>query len=396
VLTALGGIDLLRVPVAVREALRLGAYQILFLDRVPSYAAVSDSVSLARRASVRAAGFANAVLRKVAASGRETFAQLSEGGDPASLAIRYSTPRWLVDLWLEELGRELAETAMGASCHPPERCLRVNRRRATPEQARASLAAEGVALVPVDGFPDALVVAAGPAMETTKAFADGLITPQSRGSQLVSAVACGGSPGARRVVDLCAAPGGKLSHLADLLPEAHLCAYEIDPARAGRLRRNLARLGIQAEVIVGDATGLAAPPAPDVDLVLVDAPCSGLGVLASRPDLRWRRGAGSAGEHALTEERLLAAGAALVAPGGSLIYAVCTLTRRETVDVLAKLLDGGEWQADDLGVEFPHCRHPDDGRFLLTVPGVHGSSGFFITRLRRVTRRATRGSMGPR
>ena len=117
--------------------------------------------------------------------------------------------------------------------------------------------------------------------------------------------------------------------------------------------------------------------------MLVDAPCSGLGVLASRPDLRWRRNAGSPGEHALIEERLLAAGAALVAPGGSLTYAVCTLTRRETTGVVTGLLDDGEWRADDLGAEFPQYRHPDDGHFLTTVPGVHGSSGFFIARLRR-------------
>ena len=387
VMRSVADIDFRRVSVGARVALRMGAFQLLFLDRVPAHAAVSESVSLVAPEGRRTAGFVNAVLRRVADDGRETFARLSAGDDVGALAVKYSHPDWLVEGWLAELGREAAETVLAAGCAPPERCLRVNRRRATPEQARASLAGDGVATATVADFPDALLAGAGPALETTSAFREGLVTAQSRGSQLVGHVV---AEGARqcgdpvRVLDLCAAPGGKTAHLAALLPQARITACDIDLQRAAAMQRNLERLGVRAESVVADATTLSARTLGGFAAVLVDAPCSGLGILASRPELRWRRRVDTFARRDRRQHALLASAAALVAPGGRLTYAVCTLTRRETVDVVGAHAAAAGWAADDLAAERPEYRDPWDGRFLATLPGRHGSSGFFVARLRRL------------
>jgi 16S rRNA (cytosine967-C5)-methyltransferase len=388
-----------RVEPQLLDAVRLGAYQLLFLDRVPSHAAVSDAVEVAARRGRRPAGFANAVLRKVADHGREAFARLSGGEGDAALAVRYSLPVWVVRRWRTGLGAA-AEAAFAAATDTPERCLRVNRLHATPEQARAALAGDGVETTTLEDWPDALVVTSGPALETTRAFTEGLVTAQSRGSQLVGrvvadAIAQGvagereGEPaaGAVRVADLCAAPGGKAAHVAALAPGAAVTAFDIDEGRCAAMRANLERLGAGAvRVVVADALGLPDRESDRFGHVLLDAPCSGLGVLATRPDLRWRRDEAMLRLHAGTEAALLASAARLVVPGGSLTYAVCSFERDETLAVVAGVDELDGWPADDLGAAFPEVAHPADPRYLLVVPGRDGSSGFFVARLRRPAR----------
>lgn len=370
----------------VREALRLAAFQVLFLDRVPAYAAVDDAVTLVSARDPRAGGFANAVLRRVAAEGREKLRELGTGDDARAWSIRLSYPVWLVRLLREELGDAAAEALLEAGDSAPERCLRANPLRGGLKAAAAALHAEGFSTKGLAGLPDALLYD-GPPLERSSAFRDGVVTAQSRGSQIAGMVAAGGAagPGAR-VLDLCAAPGAKTSQLAGLLPGATVSAVEIDEARAGALRANLTRLGADAvDVLRADALEL--PPDWDAsfDAVLLDAPCSGLGTLGSRADLRWRRHVSDVPRLAALQARLLARAAALVKPGGALTYAVCTVTRAETLGVVQPLLTAGGWQADDLGAAWPGLAHPEAGGFLLVLPPEHGSTGFFIARLRRRT-----------
>ena len=186
------------------------------------------------------------------------------------------------------------------------------------------------------------------------------------------------------MLDLCAAPGAKTSQIAGLLPEAAVVAVEVDEARADDLRANLARLGAGAVEVVGaDALELPAEWDGTFDAVLLDAPCSGFGTLGSRADLRWRRSAQDVPRLARLQARLLRRAAALVKPGGALTYAVCTVTRAETLGVVEPLLAGGGWAADDLGATWPGLAHPAAGGFLLILPPEHGSAGFFVARLRR-------------
>ena len=297
----------------------------------------------------------------------------------------------------EELGDAPARRLLEAANAAPERCLRANRLRGGLPAAREALRVEGFSSRGVDGLPDALLYD-GPPLERSGAFRDGLVTAQSRGSQIAAIVAAGGVTGPdAAVLDLCAAPGAKTSQLAALLPGAALTAVEVDEERADDLRRNLARLGADhVDVVRADALDPHPEWEATFDAVLLDAPCSGLGTLASRADLRWRRHLNDVPRLAQLQARLLARAAAAVKPGGALTYAVCTLTRAETLGVVEPLLGGGGWTADDLGAAWPGLAHPAAGGFLLVLPPDGGSSGFFVARLRRAARRGRPASRGPR
>ncbi|HSL95572.1 MAG TPA: transcription antitermination factor NusB [Thermoleophilia bacterium] len=376
-----------RIEPDLLDVLRLGAYQLLFLDRVPAYAVVDDAVVMAGRSRHRR-GFVNAVLRRVAAEGREVLERLGAGDDDHALSVRFSVPEWIVTLLRRDLGDAAATGVLEAAGQAPERCVRVNTTVIAPVAARAALEAAGYTAAAVDGLDDALVVD-GPSLEASAPFRDGLVTPQSRGSQLVAPVAVAGAEGA--LLDLCAAPGTKPAHLAALRPRARIVAVDVDPGRVEALESNLRRLQMplaaagQPGVTAVCADALALPPeyVGAFDAVLVDAPCTGLGTLAARPDLRWRRRPADVARMAALQRRLLAAGAACVRPGGALTYAVCTLTRGETTAVVEAFADGAEWSFDDLGAVQPRWAHPDNGAYLRTLPPRDGSTGFFVARLRR-------------
>lgn len=324
---------------AVRAALRLGAYQLAFMDAVPVHAAVNESVELVRRAQLeRAVPFTNAVMRRLSEGLGSLLDALGEA-TPEEAALRHSYPDWVAETWWREWGAEDAVGLMRASNEPQETAVR------TRDGARV------VDRIPADW------------LETGYAW------PQSRGSQLAGSAV--GAERGDRVLDLCAAPGGKTAQLAEVAGE--VVAIEKHRGRAHELAQNVERLGARnVQVVNVDALDL-----PDdlgsFDRVLVDAPCSGLGVLASRPDLRWR-----AKPLPELQLELLRAAVPLVRPGGTLTYSVCTIHEAENEAVV----DALGLSFDDLGPEWPDFRHPRRPEFLLTLPHRHGTSGFFVARLR--------------
>jgi 16S rRNA (cytosine967-C5)-methyltransferase len=370
--------------VEVLEALRLAAFQLLFLDRVPAYAVVDDAVALVVPKGKRAQGFVNAVLRKVADDGRESFATLSDGDGARAWAVRHSCPAWLVKLLRRELGDDAAERFLAAADAAPERCLRVNTLKTDVPAARTALAAADYATTGVPGLPAALVYD-GPALERSAPFRDGLVTPQSQGAQVAGVVAAAGAGPGARILDLCAAPGTKTAQLAATAPGAQITAVDADELRLGVMRQNMDRLGAHGvELVHGDVLELPAAFDGAFDAVLLDAPCSGLGTLASRADLRWRRREADIARLAQLQRRLIRRAARCVRPGGALTYAVCTLPQAETIGVVETLLAEGGWRVDDLGEAWPGMGHPAAGGYLLVLPPAHGASGFFVARLRRV------------
>ena len=390
------GRPLSRVDVGVRTALRLGAFQLLYLDRVPAHAAVDESVELAKRSSRRAGGFVNAVLRRVAAEGRERLAGLTQGVSPAAVALRTSHPEWLVHLWRRELGDDVAFALLETDNEPAPRCLRVNGRLVTPAAAVTALAADGMTATPLEGFPLALECAGAP-IESSAAFRDGLVTPQSLGSQLAALVTLDGlgagavvggrgGAGSGEIADLCAAPGAKTSQLADAWPAARVVAVEAAEVRAAGLRANLARQRLDGvRIVVADLLTLGPEYDGRFSAVLLDPPCTGLGTLASRPDLRWRHRPDDIVRLAELQRRLLERAAGLAAPGGALTYSVCTLTDTETLGVIDPFLGRGGWSLDDLSASYPRFADPRRGGCLLTLPSRDRTSGFFVGRLRRDT-----------
>ena len=339
---ALGRRPVRKLDPPVRAALRLGAFQLAYLDRVAVHAAVNESVELVRAARLeRAVAFTNAVMRRLADGLRDLLDGLPEG------PLKQSYPDWIYELWRRDWGEDEALALMRVQNEAPETVVR---------RVRGEIDGEAT------DVPGAWRVR----RVDEHALAEGRIWPQSRGSQLAG-LAVGSRPG-ERILDLCAAPGGKATMQA-----GDVVAIELHEGRARELEENVRRLGA-TNVRVVNADGLALPPGlDDFDRALVDAPCSGLGVLAGRPDLRWR-----AEPLPQLQLALLRAAAERVKPGGTVTFSVCTLN----VDENEAIVDAAGLEIDDLGAEWPAFRHPKRPEFLLTTPHRHGTSGFFVARLR--------------
>ncbi len=368
---------------AVRAALRLGAYQLV--DGVPAHAAVGETVEAIGRVTPRARGFVNAVLRAVAASGPPW--PWPRGHDTEALAIRTSHPAWLVERLVADLGAEDARATLEAANVPPAVTLRPNPRRTTVTALAAELRASGIDVEPGRLLPDALLVRGSGDPQRLAPVAAGRATPQDQGSQAV-VVALGPRPG-ESVLEVAAAPGGKATGIAERVGDDGLVvALDLHPGRIRLVRDAAARLGL------GNVTPLVAdgrtPPlrAGCFDRVLVDAPCTGLGVLRRRAEARFRIGFDDVVALAGLQRALLEAAAPLVRPGGRLVYSVCTLTHEETLDI-------DQWAARRLPdlVSEPPPGPPWRawGRGALLLPAAAGTDGMFALVLRRGS-----GPEGPR
>lgn len=336
----------------VRAALRLGAYQLGFLDGVPRYAAVNESVELVRQAGLeRAVSFANAVLRRVGEGIGDLLGALPER-TAREAALRYSYPDWIAEAFWRDLGQAGAIACMRAQNEPSETVVRRVRGDVAGEPTDVPCAIRVTRVDPED------VVA-------------GRVWPQSRASQMVG-LSVGGAP-SDRILDLCAAPGGK----ATMLP-GEVIAVEANEGRARDLERNVRQLRA-TNVRVVNSDGRSLPPElTGFDRALVDAPCSGLGVLSARPDLRWR-----AEPLPALQLELLRAALGRVRRGGVVVYAVCTLNRDEGEAIVDAVVADGLAEVDpSLGSEWRQFRHPERPEFVLTLPHVHHTSGFFVARLR--------------
>ncbi|HEY7619689.1 MAG TPA: transcription antitermination factor NusB [Solirubrobacteraceae bacterium] len=299
-----------RLEPRVRAALQLGLFQLVFLDGVADHAAIGEAVELAKPSPGHR--LVNAVLRRVQREGVE----LPADDTPAGAALRHSHPRWLVDLWWEWLGADETRALLAADNEPAELALRVN---ALVDYDLDDVPGrrDGEAIV-IDGPFDALA---------HPGYAAGAFTPQSRASQRV-ATTLAPAPG-ERVLDLCAAPGGKTTHLAALMEgRGEVVAVERHAGRARALRATCERLrATNVSVVTADAK--AFDGAHGFDRVLLDPPCSGLGTLRSHPDLRWRMNPEGIERMAAEQDALLASARRALAPGGALVYSVCTLSPRE-------------------------------------------------------------------
>jgi 16S rRNA (cytosine967-C5)-methyltransferase len=364
-----------RLDPPVLAALRLGVLQLLLLDGIAEHAAVNESVELVKRAAHGGEGLVNAVLRRTTREGRGILAELDDLTPPGA-AVLHSVPLWLAELWFAELGAQTTRALLQRVNQPAESALRVNTLVASTADVLGRLAVAGH---PAPGLPEGLVLDQPLDAHGSPLWAEGAIMPQSRGSMLV-ARALDPLPG-QRVLDLCAAPGAKTTHLAALMGDhGTLEAVERHPGRAQALQRTLKRMQIScARVRIADAA--AVNDAEGHDRVLVDPPCSGLGTLQSRPDQRWRTSPERIADLAPLQARLLRAGADATGGGGVLVYSVCTISLAEGERVIERfLVEDERFVCEDvrarLGILGPQP-------YLQLRPDEHGTDGFFIARLRR-------------
>jgi 16S rRNA (cytosine967-C5)-methyltransferase len=365
----------------VRVLLRVAAYQIAFLERVPAFAAVHDAVTLARGAP-GVAEYVNAVLRAFSRRGAAEREPTLPRDPLEALATRASFPTWLAARWVARYGPAEAEALMRASNARPPLTVRANTLRTSREALAARLRDEERAHVRATSLvPEGLIVEAGGEPGRWRAFADGLCVLQDEASMLVARLL---EPTAGSIVaDVCAAPGTKTTHLAQLMADrGRVVAFDPQPARLARVIEATARLGVTiVQAVDGTVETLAPRWAAACDGVLVDAPCSNLGVLRRNPEVKWRRQPGDVLAAAVRQGAILTAAATLVRPGGRLVYATCSLEPEENDDVVSHFLAVRR----DFAVESMAgvAVAPDAGGFVRCLPHRDGTDGFTAIRLRR-------------
>ncbi len=362
----------LRSP--IRNILRMGTYEIFFLDRIPERATVHESVELAKIYGHRGtAGLVNAVLRSIL-RGKDNIFYPDRSEDPIGyLSIVYSHPRWMVERWLGRYG--LPDTELLCQANNTRRPLfvRLNPLKVSENRFETRLGDEGLRLekVPgVDGFFRALNPSG---IFESEAFSSGWFQVQDPSAGLVTFL-LDPRPG-ERVLDMCSAPGGKTTHIAQLMEDrGSVVALDIHPDRAAMVEDNVNRLGISiVEVETADALSYRSSP---FDRVLVDVPCSGLGVLARRADLRWKASEAKIAEFPSLQRAILESGSKLAAPGGRLVYSTCTIEPEENEEVVEWFLK--EHPEFELG-NASRCRTGVgiSGPYLRTLPHIHGWDGAF-------------------
>lgn len=373
----LSSVKLEKMEPAVRNALRLGAYQVLFLDRVPDHAAVSEAVDLARKGSKnpRSAGLVNGVLRSL-------VRQKDSLEPPEDPAVRYSHPRWLADLFTRRLGREEAAALMAADNGEPPTCAQVNTTKATVEAVADSLRAEGVEVAPHPWLPNCLLLSHTGSLEELTAFREGLFYIQDAAAKL--AVLAADPREGMDVLDACAAPGGKSFAAAIAMDgRGKVVSCDIHPHKMDLIRAGAKRLGldcITAQVL--DGKECKEEYLDGFDLVLADVPCSGLGIIRKKPDIRYKDPKPLEGLPRV-QKAILDNVCRYVKPGGVLLYATCTLLERENEDVVRAFLDKHKdftLEGFQVPGDFEGAR---DG-MVTCWPHRHGTDGFFFAKLRRM------------
>lgn len=370
------------LDVRARALLRLTAYQIAFLERVPPFAAVNDAVTLARRgARPGVAAFVNAVLRSFSRRGAREREPRLPADRAEALGLRCSFPTWIAARWIERWGAAEAEALMRAMNERPPLTLRANTLATTREALAVRLAAEdGVATRPTPHAPEGLVAEPGGRPAEWRAFAAGAFAVQDEASMLVARL-LDPRPG-ETVADACAAPGTKTTHLGQLMAgTGRILALDPQPARLALVREAAARLGLSiVDTLEGSAETLAPRFPAACDAVLVDAPCSNLGVLRRNPEVKWRRQPADIAASAARQREILDAAATMVRPGGRLVYATCSLEPEENERVTCDFLAARRDFTPDPPAEFPV---PLDGGVLRCLPHRLSTDGFTAVRFRR-------------
>lgn len=370
----------------VRSLLRLSLYQIIYLDRIPDHAVVSEAVNLAKRRGHQGiSGMVNGVLRNILRQ-KESLAIPADLPAAKRISLQHSHPEWLVERWISQYGPETAEAICAANNEPPAVSVRVNTTMISREEMLKEMEGRGLQAVPSSLSPYGIVVKGAGNMALTDWYREGMISIQDESSMLV-AEAVAPEPG-MRVLDCCAAPGGKSAHMGELMKdEGSIVANDIHSHKGKLIADQAARLGLDCiRTVTGDALELPGRFEPaSFDRILLDAPCSGLGVIRRKPDLKWGKTEEDIREIAALQSRLLDSVSALLRPGGVLVYSTCTIEPQENEGVVTSFVSRHpEFELDETG---SLSRLKDKalvrGGGIQILPQHYHSDGFYIARLRR-------------
>lgn len=372
----------------VRALLRISLYQVIYLDRIPDHAVVSEAVNLAKRRGHQGiSGMVNGVLRNILRQ-KESLA-IPENMPPAQrISLQHSHPLWLVERWISQYGIETAEAICAANNEPPAVSVRVNTTMISRDDMLKLMSSQNYEAAPSPLSPYGIVVRGAGNMALTDWYRDGMISIQDESSMLV-AEAVKPEPG-MRVLDCCAAPGGKSAHMGELMKdEGSIVANDIHAHKGKLISDQAGRLGLDSiSIVTGDALDLVDRFEPaSFDRILLDAPCSGLGVIRRKPDLKWGKSQEDIHEIAALQLRLLESVSTLLRPGGLLVYSTCTIEPLENEGVVSAFLDshsGFGIAEDGLGdLSRLEGKSLQRGGGIQILPQHYHSDGFYIARLGR-------------
>lgn len=372
----------------LRNLLRLTLYQLLFLEKIPDYAAVYEAVELAKSyGGKKAAGLVNAVTRKILRQ-KDKLRYPDPNADIAYyLSVTLSHPEWLVRRWLGYFGREATEMLLKANNEEATLVLRVSRLKRDRESLLKTLRGMGLEAAPTCFSPQGIKVRGASGVDLLPGFEEGLFQVQGEASQLIGYL-LDPRPG-ERILDACAAPGGKTTHLAELMEDnGEIVGTDISARGLEKLKQNVQRLGLTSvrPFLVDVTKGLTGPLALPYDRILVDAPCSGLGTLRTHPEAKWHKGEGDIRRLSRHQERIVNQLSSHLKPGGILVYATCTLTREENEGVVEDFLSRQrDFVLEDVRRYLPsEAQSLASGKYFLALPHRHNTDGFFAARMRKV------------
>ncbi|MBP7175778.1 MAG: 16S rRNA (cytosine(967)-C(5))-methyltransferase RsmB [Thermoclostridium sp.] len=377
-----------KLSVWVLLILRLGVYQLLFLDRVPPSAACNTAVDLAKKYAKASSGFINAILRNISRQKAQIDLQHPQAGSlSGELSLQYSFPEYLVTEWITEFGEAFTRQLLKALVERPDFSVRVNTLKATPQDVMNELTEAGIKADPGRFLPEALVLHGVTDISQLPVFNNGWLTVQDESSMLAARI-LDPQPG-ERVLDVCAAPGGKTTHIAQLMQDqGQITAWDIHEHKTDLIRENAQRLGIHIiDARKRDAMESINDEAELYHRVLVDAPCSGTGIIRRKPDIKWQRKQADFDSLVEVQRKILYNAGRAVALGGVLVYSTCSMDERENEQVVRSFLDAQagfeRTSLDDILPENLRSKHGTKDGMLKLYPHIDGTDGFFIARLKK-------------
>lgn len=374
----------------LRSVLRVSVFQLMFCEDVPQSAACNEAVKLAKKYGfTNLSGFVNAVLRNIGREGKDKIENGMKASNDEAIRLQYSMPLWLIRQWIRDYGEETAAKIAATTLDDSVLTVRCNLSRVTPDVLVESLEKDGVKAVPASYAQNAFHLYGCEGIENLKAFQNGWFQIQDESSILVGQ--CAGIQGGEQVLDLCAAPGGKSLHVADLLasvkekPEGRLEARDVSEQKLDLIRDHLKRNGLcNVKTVCADGTVFDPQKEASADLVIADVPCSGTGVIARKPDIKYNMTEAGQEELIALQHRILENAVRYVRPGGVLLFSTCTLNKDENDGGRTFLVELG-MQPDSLDAYLPEALRSTDTEngFLRLIPGIHATDGFYIARFRK-------------
>lgn len=367
----------------IRNLLRMSVYQLMYMDQVPVSAICNEAVKLAKKRSfAKLSGFVNAVLRNIARAGKDIVYPDCMNMPVDYLTVVYSTPKWLVEELLRQYEFHVVEAMLAASLNEKETTIRCNKTKTKPEELKGKLLAEGVTVEDSEYLNYAFKIKNYDYLDKLESFRDGYFTVQDVSSMLVCEVA--DIKSSEIVVDVCSAPGGKALHAAETAKKVF--ARDLTEYKTKLIIDNIGRLGsTNVEVKVWDAIQLDTDLIGVADVVIADLPCSGLGVLGKKSDIKYKLTQNQHKELIELQRIILDNAAKYVKKGGRLIFSTCTVYHGENVDNRNWFLEHYDFEAESLNEYLPEKLHNETTKqgYLQLVPGIHDTDGFFISRFRK-------------